>query len=217
VRRHFKIRPWSSFVEVHWIDGSEAYLTPVGSEELGVAFLSSGEPARFEDMLSKFPRLRERLAGAPLVSEAKGAGPFRQRVGCRYRNRLALVGDAAGYLDAITGEGLSLAFHCARALVETVAEGKALASFESAYRRQSRTYYWMTGLLLTVARRPWLRRRVIATLARKPELFDRLLAISTGERPLHSLGVGGMIWLLEGLAASPSKASSVTSRARASF
>ncbi len=202
VRRHFRARPWSSFVEVHWTDGSEAYVTPVGSEEVGVALLSSDEPGGFEALLSKFPSLGERLANAAAASDATGAGPFRQRVRCRYRDNLALVGDAAGYLDAITGEGLSLAFHCARSLVETVVEGKRLASYEEEYRRLSRTYYWMTGLLLTVARQPWLRRRVIATLARKPELFDRLLAISIGEQPVRSMGLGGLARLLEGLVTS---------------
>ncbi len=208
VRRHFRARPWSPFVEVYWADGSEAYVTPVGSEEVGVALLSSEECGGFVGLLSKFPRLGERLGNAAVASDAAGAGPFRQRVRCRYRDNLALVGDAAGYLDAITGEGLSLAFHCARSLAETVAEGRRLASYEDEYRRLSRAYYWMTGLLLTVARQPWLRRRVIATFARKPELFDRLLAISIGEQPVRSMGLGGLVRLLEGLAVSPTRARS---------
>ena len=206
VRRHFRARPWSSFVEVHWVNGTEAYVTPVGSEEVGVALLSSDEPGGFEGLLSKFPRLVERLASATVASDASGAGTFRQRVRCRYRDNLALVGDAAGFLDAISGEGLSLAFHSARALVETVAAGKELTSYEHAYRRLSRTYYWTAGLLLAVARQPWLRRQVIATLARNPELFDRLLSISIGEQPVRSMGLGGVVRLLEGLAVSPRRA-----------
>ncbi len=197
LRRHFRVKPWSSFVEVHWVDGAEAYLTPVGSEELGVAFLWSGGPASFEELLARFPTLQGRLARAPLVSEAKGAGPFRQEVRKRHRDRIALVGDAAGYLDAITGEGLSLAFHSARALAGIVAEGEGLASYEAAYRRLSRTYYWMTELLLAVARRPRLRRRVMATLARKPEIFDHMLAISTGEKPIRALA-SSHLWGLVG-------------------
>ena len=200
VRRHFRVRPWSAFVEVYWVDGTEAYVTPVGAEEVGVALLSSAEPADFENLLQKFPGLSERLADAAVASEMRGAGPFRQRVRCRYRHHLALVGDAAGYLDAITGEGLSLAFHCARSLSEILVDGRRLASYEEEYRRLSRTYYWMTGLLLAVARRPRLRRRVIATLARKPDLFDRLLAISIGDEPVQSMGLGGLATLLEGLA-----------------
>ena len=39
VRRHFRLAPWSEFVEVHWADGVEAYVTPVGPDRVGIAFL----------------------------------------------------------------------------------------------------------------------------------------------------------------------------------
>ncbi|MFQ5791724.1 MAG: NAD(P)/FAD-dependent oxidoreductase [Acidobacteriota bacterium] len=185
-RRHFKIRPWSSsLVEVQWTDGAEAYLTPVGSQEMGVAFLCSGKATRFALLLERFPDLKGRLSAAPLLSEERGAGPFRQAVRCRYRGPVALVGDAAGYLDALTGEGMSLGFRCAKALVEVLAQGGALPSYETAYRRLSRPYYVMTRLLLAISGRPGLRRRVMAALAQNPKLFDRLLAMSTGEESLH--------------------------------
>ena len=45
---------------------------------------------------------------------------------------VALVGDAAGYLDPLTGEGLSLAFRSARALVDTIAAGAPLEQYERA-------------------------------------------------------------------------------------
>jgi flavin-dependent dehydrogenase len=199
VRRHFRARPWSSYVEVHWAQGAEAYVTPVGTEEVGVAFLSSGEPRGFEARLGQFPELRERLAGATPTSESRGAGPFRQRVRRRCRGRLALVGDAAGYLDAITGEGLSLAFRTARALVATIAEENALTGYEAAYRHLSRNYYWMSKLLLAVGKRPRLRRALIESLAERPEIFERLLAISTGESEARSLGLRGAVRLLGGM------------------
>jgi flavin-dependent dehydrogenase len=199
VRRHFRARPWSSCVEVHWAEGAEAYVTPVGGDELGVAFLSAGEPMSFEDRLGQFPELRDRLGGATVTSEARGAGPFRQRVRRRWHGRLALVGDAAGYLDAITGEGLSLAFRTARALVAAIADHDTLAGYEAAYWRLSRNYYWTTGLLLAVGLRPRLRRALITTLSERPEIFERLLAISTGEREARSLGLSGAIGLLGGM------------------
>ena len=199
VRRHFKVCPWSSCVEVHWTEGAEAYVTPVAADELGVAFLSSGEPMSFDARLKQFPELQERLAGAAVTSETQGAGPFRQLVRCRCRGRLALVGDAAGYLDAITGEGLSLAFHSAQALVAAIAESGELAGYEAAYRRLSRPYYWMTGLLVQVGQTPALRRALIASLAKRPEIFERLLAISTGERKARSLGLRGLVGLLGGM------------------
>jgi flavin-dependent dehydrogenase len=206
MRRHFEVEPWSSFVEVYWSDGAEAYVTPVGGREAGVALLWGDEKARFDELLERFPRLKERLSGAACSSPVRGAGPFRQSVARRYRGPVALVGDAAGYRDALTGEGLSLAFHSAQALVGALHSRRGLAAYERDYKRLSRTYYWMTGLLVAVAQRPRLRRRVTATLAGEPRLFDSLLAISTNEKPMHAIGFRGLMRLVLGLAKAPSSA-----------
>lgn len=200
MRRHFRVAPWSSFVEVHWGQGLEAYVTPVRPEEVAVALLC-GQPARFESLLARFPRLERELSGAPVASPVRGAGPLRQGVGRRTAGeRLALVGDAAGYLDPLTGVGLSLAFRSARALVETIANGHRLSEYERRYRELSRTYYFLTGLLLAVAALPRLRRRVVAALARRPSLFQRLLEVNTGQAPPASLGWNGVARLIAGVA-----------------
>src|SRR5262249_14021959 len=117
----------------------------------------------------------------------------------RHGSGVALVGDAAGYVDALTGEGLTLGFHAASALVNAVADGRGLADYERAYRRLSRTYYLTTRLLLAVARRPGVRRRLRRAVAREPRLFDRLLAMNLSERPLATLGVGGATRTIVGL------------------
>jgi len=192
VRRHFRVAPWSELVEVHWAEGVEAYVTPLAPEEVGVALLWSGEPGSFDSLLARFPRLREQLSGARVASSVRGAGPFRQGVRRRTAGeRVALVGDAAGYLDPLTGEGLSLAFRSARALVDTIAAGAPLEQYERAYRKLSRAYYYLTALLLAAAARPWLRRRVVATLARHPRLFQRLLEVNAGPAPLAGLAFYG--------------------------
>jgi flavin-dependent dehydrogenase len=178
LRRHFALRPWSPFVEVHWGNRVEAYITPAGPRRVGVAFLWSGGPRTFGDFLAAFPGLGERLAGAEIETAPRGAGPFRQGVSRRYAERVALVGDAAGYLDPITGEGLTLAFHCARALVDTVARRQPLSMYEDAYRRLSHRHYQMTRLVLAMGRRPGLRRAVILALSYSPRLFDKLLALT---------------------------------------
>src|SRR5262249_26122077 len=125
--------------------------------------------------------------------ETRGGGPFRQRVRRRHTEDVALVGDAAGYLDALTGEGLTLALHCAGALVEVLAHGKSLRAYESDYRRLSRTYYWVTGLLLAVRKRPWLRRRMMNALARQPGLPGLVESVSgnSAAKPTASTAVGG--------------------------
>ena len=176
VRRHFARAPWSDSVEVYWADGCEAYVTPVAADKVGVAMLWSGRKAGFNRLLESFPRLAERLAGAEPASKGRGCGPLRQRVRGVTRGRLALIGDAAGYVDAITGEGLSIAFHQAEALAAALKAGD-LRHYARSYRRIAALPDAMTRLLLFVERRPALRRRVIRALAREPSVFSRLLAV----------------------------------------
>jgi flavin-dependent dehydrogenase len=187
IRRHYKVVPWSRFVEVSWGEGVEAYLTPVGPERLGVSFLWSDGKARFDALLSRFPRLQARLEGAEFESSARGAGPLRQGVRSVCRGQIALVGDASGYVDAITGEGLSLAFHQAEALVRCAVAGR-LKAYPAQHRQITRGYRLATGLLLAVSQRPWLRRRALYALGREPRVFQYLLGFNDGVyRPPLSL------------------------------
>ena len=129
----------------------------------------------------------------------RGAGPFQQRARRRFADRIALVGDAAGYLDPLTGEGISLGLRAAGALVEVVASGEPLASYERAWHRLSARHFQMTRLVLLLAASPALRRRVVRVLGRHPEIFDRFLAMAEGGAPLRSIGVSGALRLLGGL------------------
>jgi flavin-dependent dehydrogenase len=198
VRRHFRIEPWTDLVEVYWSDDCEAYVTPVGSQETGVAVLSSGAALGFEAGLARFPALERRLLAAPVVSTDRGAGPLWRRARKVHSGRLALVGDAAGYLDAITGEGLALGFHQADALAGAIEAGD-LRLYQRAFRKMVSLPFTLVRLLLFAERHPAIRRRVVRALAREPELFSRLLAIHTRDRPPRSLGVGGALRFVRGL------------------
>jgi flavin-dependent dehydrogenase len=176
-RRHYRLRPWSTFVEVHWGEGAEAYVTPVGEEEVGVAILWHQRAPSWEAMLSRFGHLDERLRGAEAISSIQGAGPFRRRPRRVTAGRLALVGDASGYVDAITGDGIAIAFECARALARSLKEG-GLASYERAHRRAMRRYRGTTEVVLALAAFPWLRRGVVSALAGRSVLFESLLGLA---------------------------------------
>lgn len=209
VRRHYRVpaAELPRVVEVWWGDGCEAYVTPVGPEEVGVAMLWSGRKAGFDALLAGFPRLAARFVGRPVVSDDRGAGPLLQRARGVIRGGaaaggaaggLALVGDASGYVDAITGEGLSLAFGHAEALIAAVVAGD-LASYAAAHRRLGRVPNALTRLLLAVERRPLLRRRAVRALAAEPALFSRLLAIHARQRPALSFfpaGAARLAWRL---------------------
>ena len=186
LRQHFRMAPWSPLVEVHFARGVEAYVTPAGAERVGVAFLWEDGALQgrvgFAELLHHFPVLGARLEGVPSDSTPRGAGPLLRRVRARALDRFVLVGDAAGYVDAITGEGLTLAFRSAaelgRRLPEVLAQGatrESLAAYERAVRPHHRRYVFFTRMLLTLARRPGLRARVLRQLARHPALFEALL------------------------------------------
>lgn len=114
VRWHYRVPAWSEFVEVYWSRWGEAYVTPVEPDLVGVAILSRGRPD-----LAWFPRLARRLHGAPR-GQHRGCGPLRQVVSRRVAGRVLLVGDAAGYEDALTGEGISLALKQSAAAVDAI-------------------------------------------------------------------------------------------------
>ena len=183
LRQHFALPPWAPRVEVHWSDGVEAYVTPAGVHRVGVAFLweagAIGEGAGIGALLARFPVLGERLAGAPPDSRPLGAGPLRQNVRARTAPRAALVGDAAGYVDAITGDGLSIGFAQARALaavlpgaLSTGASVSSLARYERESEAAFLRYERLADALLWMARRPRLRRFVLHRLAEMPALFQ---------------------------------------------
>jgi flavin-dependent dehydrogenase len=174
LRRHYRVAPWTDLVEVHWGRRAEAYVTPVAPDVVGVAVLGPGDGTRFEDALGEFPELQERLAGAATASSTRGAGPLRQRSARRVSGRALLVGDAAGYVDALTGEGLSVGLSCARELVRSVAAGRP-GDYELAWRRATRSYRLLTGGLVWAAQRPALRATIVPAAERLPRVFTTVV------------------------------------------
>jgi len=173
LRRHFRVTPWTSFVEVHWASTAEAYLTPVAPDLLGVAVLT-GVRGPFDAHLSAFPALRERLDGAEAVGGLRGAGPLRQRVRSRVAGRVLLVGDASGYVDALTGEGLALAVRQARAAVDAIVAGDP-DRYERDWRALTRRYRVLTGALLGASRVGPVRRALVPTAQRLPAVFGAVV------------------------------------------
>jgi flavin-dependent dehydrogenase len=178
LRCHVATEPWTSFVEVHWAPGGEAYVTPVGRHRVGVAVLT-GRRGGFEDLLATFPTLAPRLRGLPR-SRVRGAGPLRQRSHSRVRGRSLLVGDAAGYVDALTGEGIAVGVAQARAAVAAVLLDDA-ASYERSWRRVTWRHDLLTHGLLTATRHPSLRTRIVPAASALPRVFE--VAVNQLARP----------------------------------
>ena len=188
VRRHVRTAPWNDLVEVHWSDRAEAYVTPIARDCVNVAFLwhehGLAEKVSFEVLLDDFPALRDRIRDAPAESEARGAGPLARRVSARTARGIALIGDAAGYVDAITGQGLSLAFSSAELLVRALPRdlrepglSRALQRYDASLRSDWLRYALPARALVALAGQPRLRSGALRLIQRHPAWFRLLLRL----------------------------------------
>lgn len=168
LRAHLPMSPWTSLVEVHWSSTAEAYVTPVGEDLVGIALLTTLRKP-FAEQLGDFPALAERV-DVRAVGPVRGAGPLRQRSRRRVAGRALLVGDASGYVDALTGEGVSLALAQARAAVEAVVADDP-ERYEAEWRRITLRYRALTAGLLGVSRVAPLRQRLVPVAAAVPGVF----------------------------------------------
>ena len=190
-RRHYRVEPWTDRVEVHWGDDCQFYVTPVGPQEVCVALLSRSSHLRVADALRKFPSLAARLASAAPVNQERGATCATLRLPRVFRGNVALVGDASGGVDAITGQGLLLAFSQALALADAFATGH-LTQYEAAHRRLLRRPAFMGQLMLLLDGRPRLRRRVMQIFMDEPRLFARMLAVHAGSGSTMDFAMNGL-------------------------
>jgi len=172
LRRHFEVPVWSDLVQVHWSATAEAYVTPVAPGLVGVAVLSS-DRAPFDVQLDRFPELADRVRGAA-AGPVRGAGPLRRNTSAPADGRVLLVGDAAGDVDALTGEGIAVSLACAKALVECLSTGKP-HHYESRWLRESRRYRTLTSSLLWASGRPVLRRGLVPAAQRVPWVFGAVV------------------------------------------
>jgi flavin-dependent dehydrogenase len=168
IRRHVQIAPWSDYVEVHWATGAEAYVTPIADDCVGIAMLT---PRRggFDAHLEEFPALRDRIDGRPHEPD-RAAGPLRQRVSSRTAGRILLVGDAAGYIDALTGEGLGLAFGAAELLVNAVVTDQP-GAYDRRWRHMTRRYRVLTAALLQASSHATVRSGIVPAARAMPNVF----------------------------------------------
>ncbi len=200
-RAHYRIAPWSPWVEVHWGPLGQAYITPIGPEEVCVSAMTRHPSLRLAAILNSIPFLREKLAAAPTTSTERGSLTVTRRLHRVTRGNVALIGDASGSVDAITGEGLALAFRQALLLADSLDRGHhrqsaaqdphtshsqpgSLALYESRHAAILTLPQRMASLLLLLDRHPRLRARTLRVFAARPALFREFLAVHVGEQTL---------------------------------
>jgi menaquinone-9 beta-reductase len=185
-RTHYRIAPWSDFVEVHWGPSGQLYVTPVAPDCVCIVHIARDPRCNRANLLAGFPKMARRLEGAEIVSRQRGAVTASCKLHRVASGFVALIGDASGSTDAITGEGLATSFRQAHALAESIHSG-SLAPYCRAHRQIGKLPHAMGELMLTLDRWPALQVRAMRTLATTPIFFQELLQAHIGERSLASV------------------------------
>lgn len=178
-RRHYACSPWTDFMEIHWGDARQMYVTPVAADEVCVAMIARRPDVRLDEGLDQFPTLGQRLHGVRVSSIERGSVTATARLRRVTRGNVALIGDASGSVDAITGEGLCQAFRQAAVLADAMVAGK-LSLYETAHPRIAFRPSFMADMMLIMDRSPALRRRALRAMANSPQTFSRMLAGHVG-------------------------------------
>jgi flavin-dependent dehydrogenase len=155
------------------------YVTAVASDELCVALITRDPHLRLNAALAHFPSVARKIEGAPTLSSERGAVTVTRSLRRVHQGRAVLIGDASGSVDAITGEGMGLAFRQSIVLADALVANN-LDQYQAAHRRLARRPAFMARLMLTLDRFPRVRPHVLRTFAAKPVIFERLLAVHVG-------------------------------------
>jgi len=198
-RAHFRLapgQPQSFWVEVFAGRGYELYVTPLADGELLVAGLADAgrwnEPIEqmYRSWWQAQPALAARLEGAEQVTSLAGASPLAGRARAGVAPGIVLLGDAAGFLDPITGGGMTQALETAELLANYIASrGLSRADhwlwdFERDRQALLRDYRVLTQAVLWLADHPRLAARVLTVLRATPSLLSHLIGVSGGVRRL---------------------------------
>ncbi len=172
LRQHFSRAPWSSMIEVYYAGDAELYITPVDDETVGVAVLGR-RGVDLHETIARVPEVSAKLQGAAVASSLRGAGPFPYRVHRAQVGRVLLVGDAAGYVDAITGEGLRVGFAQAHEAITALGAGRP-DSYPRRWKAVTREFRVLTRGLVLLASSP-LRQSIVPVSRRVPWVFGAIV------------------------------------------
>jgi len=186
LRQHYRIRPWTDHVEVYVDRTGEGVVTPVSDHSVGVNYTWEDglvEEPTIATLARRFPELQARLGDAPAISTVRGAGPMTRGATRRTSDRVVLIGDAAGFVDSISGDGLSVAFNSAlifgRHLRHILAHGasrQSMSGYEREARELFRRYWFVTSGMLWIARHPRVRRATLHYFGKHQALSNQMMS-----------------------------------------
>jgi len=194
MRRHFRVERWTDLVEVHWGNSGQVYVTPVAGDEICVAVISRNRRKDFDGLVRECPQLARNLRNALPLDEIRGSATATLNLRSVVTKDVALIGEASGSVDAVTGEGMTLAFRQAVKLSEAIAAND-LRRYGAAHRQIGRLPNLLGSAMLLMDRSPGFRSRALNALSKNPAIFERLLVIHLGELSPFDFGMSKLATL----------------------
>jgi flavin-dependent dehydrogenase len=206
------VRP---YIEVLYHGEYEIYLAPISGDLMLVAILLEKKAlgafrgnltSSYHEFLKSDPALGPRIRHSEVVPPVGGRGPLGFTVAPVYLPGLLLIGDSAGFLDAITGEGMTLALKCVQATMPIIRRTfetgnfghKVLGQYPAERDRTIHDISKLTQLMLDVSRSGLLTNRAIRRLSRDEELFQKLIGIAAGTSEYRDFTLGDRLALALG-------------------
>lgn len=195
VTHYTGVRASQPLGEIFFLPAGYLGLAPVGERLMNVSLVvRSAHLARarlrpevlLERTIRSHAELGPRFIQAERVKPVHTIGPLAQRTRPLHREGILFVGDAAGFFDPLTGQGIFLALRGAelaavaahRRLSGQAGSTRALRDYAGAYRQAFDAKYRLSTLIQLGLRWPWLANRVVARLAREPALADTVVGVS---------------------------------------
>lgn len=185
-RRHYAIQPWSRYVEIYWAKNFQIYITPVAVDRVCVALITTEPHLRLDAALTQLPSLACRLNDSRAATPEMGSLSVSRSLRRVYTDGYVLLGDASGSVDAITGEGMCLAFKQAAALVDAL-DADDLRLYQQAHKKIASRPLQMASLMLLLDKNTTLQRKSLASLSLHPDVFSGLLATHVGHKPIANI------------------------------
>lgn len=203
--------PWGERAEVHLLEHGFFAVAPLGSGDVSLNLvLDAAEYERtglprdelLEAWLQRTPALGERILRGTRIDPVRGTGAMAMSTTRQTFDGAALVGDASGYVDPITGEGIFFALKGAELLSSTLeralhrgsTDAAALQPYVAARRREIAPRAAFSLLLQRGLRHPRLVHLAFRLLAARPRLADTLVSVTGDYVPLRELARPSVWW-----------------------
>jgi len=194
-------RPTSPRGEMHvFPDGTYIGLNPVSDRLVNVSLVCDPSELRrrtaaeaINARLEASPHLSALLTPLPAGARPGVTFPANARVRAAATDDAALVGDASGYIDPLTGEGIYAALWTAEELTRRVCDQwndlpGALADYARARQRNQRAKALLCEFFQQCIGRPWLANAILGVLARRQAVADAFIGIvGNSYSPAHGL------------------------------